>query len=813
MNTLNIIITLTTTAAVVCWLIKRKHNLKNLIISAIILAVLYTIIISLSHKLTVTELQKIDKIAESVRSFGTIVNLTLLSYSIIMVIINILLSPLISISTTVAGSIYLIYSSIFSKVIPILELNLSVLSNISQLALLVLTSIIDIVTISEILLKVSKIIIPTILIERTRIVTVIIVIVSIILSITSVMLLKSINIGTIRYNNLSNILKKSVEEYDKVVNKKYTIIVIDPNYPSLTLVKVRCNEDNISLTIIGIGKFRNVIPCANFSLKISSMFFDLNVSSYSCSSKTIKNITVMYCKIYFNNDINIIDLGRYYVGYFVSNCSSIVVDLEGNEVYVSNPSPLNCTVNLYLPEYVIIDQSLADEYINYIGKVLRFLKIYNDSEILNNLKYFYMSIRNIAYYSHTALLLRNFSSYVFQINNYRYVNWPSNISHVSYNEWLYDRYLEVTNTSRNILSLNIAHFLKDEFSKVIISFIYSILLDTLGLVALFCVIINLSSIENIFYKIFIRISKSVLYDFILILYFRIVSSIIARRVLKRILLKIKGKGAIIFVESKGKVGLYEKIEQKLKVMRMLYLRRYREPNVVIRKCRDIVYKSVDSRIIREIEGSRAPIFHSYRGQREPNIIVKDIIRNLYGKDLKYLNINLKDDRRLLFLLSALYKNYDNIINMSLDVRLTPLQIVLLALRREILEEICRESDEFSRRLRYLLEKFSDRKSIEHEFKEYIRDLYNISTLLSSRLHRKISTRILMDVYKIYDDVNRLHIFKVVKRVLDYYIDRRFVSNIIDRYLEILYRKYSSDVALLRNELRKVRYIRRLFRLR
>ncbi|NPA70683.1 MAG: hypothetical protein GXO26_07730, partial [Crenarchaeota archaeon] len=121
------------------------------------------------------------------------------------------------------------------------------------------------------------------------------------------------------------------------------------------------------------------------------------------------------------------------------------------------------------------------------------------------------------------------------------------------------------------------------------------------------------------------------------------------------------------------------------------------------------------------------------------------------------------------------------------------------------------SNEFSERLRYILDRSSNVRFIEIEFRRYVKDLYYISILLSSKIHRKVTTRMLMSINEIYHDVDRLHIFKVVRNVLDYYIDREFVAKLIDKYLKVLYKKYS-DKSIIRHELRKVWYIRRLFRL-
>ncbi|NPB00882.1 MAG: hypothetical protein GXO10_05860 [Crenarchaeota archaeon] len=815
MNTIYLIITLSVSTSVIIYvLLRRKHNIKNLIASTIILVILYAIIIDLIHRLTLADIHNLELVKEQIKELGIIVNLILLSYSLIMTIINILLSPIIAVSTTLTGSLYMIYSSIFSKVLPSLELSLSILSNISQLAILVITSIIDIVIISIILLKISKIIIPTILIDRVRIIPIIIIITTIILSLTSVMLLKSINIKTIKHDKTLDLFRESLKEYNNIVKRNYTLITIETEYPSLTTIKATCKKDNITLTIIGIGNFRNIIPCKTFKLKISSIFFDIKTQEYVCSNKSKDNITIMNCRIIFTKNFNLLKAyDRYYIGYYITNCSNIIVNIYSDRIYIINPSSSNCLVDLYLPDDVISDQQLANIYRVKIRKILEFLKIYNNKTFLNNVKLFYKSIGDISYYFHNILVLRNYSSTSILIDSHRFVEWPMNLSYVSYNEWLYENFIRLTNFSKNIISLPISNFLQDEFNKIIISFIYSILLDTLGLTVLFCVVVNLSTVENVFYKIFIRISKSVLYDFVLILYFRIISNVIARRVIRRLTSIIRSKRSIIFVDRYDS-KIHHKVIDFSRRVRMFYGRRYRGYDMVFRKCRDIVYRKVDSRIVREIDSSRVPVFDlKIRRTRKFNIVVEDVIRSLYGKSLSELKLgSIKGDRRLLFLVSAVYKSYDNIIDLSLDVRLVPLHVLVLALRRDILYEICKYSDAFSTRLRRILSEVNDRRFMEEMFKVYVKDLYHVSLLLSSKIDRRVSARFLIDIGRIYNDVDRLFIFRFVKNVVDYYVDRRFVSELLRRYVHVLSERYRDDRSVMRRELAKVRYIRRLFRL-
>ncbi|NPA22719.1 MAG: hypothetical protein GXO23_00275 [Crenarchaeota archaeon] len=809
MNTIQLSIAISSIIIVITYLLaKKRNNIRDLTISSIIAATFYIILTTLNNKLLSIDPGRIETLKETIVQLGTTVNITLLTYSIISSIINILLNPIIMLSTTISGTIYLIYTSILSKIIPPLELSLSILSNTTQLATLVLTSIADILIIGKYLAEISKIVIPLIFIKRIRIAIIIIVITSIILLLTSIMLAQSIepnkNISNL---NIEKIYEKAINNYEDTVSRNYTLIQVLSDYPIVTILKIRCNSQK--LTIIGIGNFRNIVPCSNYSIIMKSLFFDIKKFIYSHHEERFRNITIMYYTVKIGENINILKIDkRYYIGYYVSNCTDIMLRMYGDTIHIYNPTDYRCSVSLYIPSKGSEESAkLSDLYNKLLHKVALFLKLYKNitGNIREELNILYRSVGNIAYYSHINIVLKNHSSYDITIEPDKLVLWPYNLSYVTYNSWVYLRYVSISEVSKKVLSLSLSYFLRDQFSKIIILFIYSIVLDTFGIVALFCTLVNVSSIENVFYKIFIRISKSVLYDFVLVLYFRIISTMIARRFLRRFFTLFRSRRSIIFVDNKNR----GKLDKFLYDLKRFYRRRYRGTDYVFRKARETLSRSVDVRVIREIEGSRAPVLDFYR-RGITNMIVEDLIYNIYGKRIQDLrNIDLRKDRRLLFLVSSLYRRYDNIIDLSLDVRMVPVRVLVLSLRRDLLNVISSGSDSVSMRIRSLLH--GSEKVFEDEFKNYVRDLYNVSLLLSSRIYRKVTPRMLVDIDRILKDVDRSLIFKHVKSVIDYHVDREFVREVLDRYVRALYRYYGGRRYVLRRELLKVRYLRRLFR--
>ncbi len=804
------ILTIILAISVISYVIfRRKHNLKEIIISTIIVLLFYTTLEYLSIDIIPMKIQRLEVFIYEFRTLGQLTDLMLLTYSIILSIINILISPIVSTSTSIAGSIYLVYTSIFSRMFSTLETSLFIISNIAQLGMLLFTSISDIVEISKILLNISRAVLPLIFVKKLRTIVLIIVISTIVIALTSVMLLNSTNlINTASVNSnqrISELLENVSNEYNNVALRNYTMISIVSRYPLITILNIRCS--NLSITIYGIGDFQNIVPCRSPRISVRAIFFDISKITYECKRNYIRNMRLISCTIKVPGNINPINIGRYYVGYYVSNCSNIILSIYRDHIYIHNLSPFRCIINVYAPTYNVA-RHFSAIYIKAISSMLRFLRLYKGKSIKGfeiKLEHLYDTFQNIKYYNHIVLSLGNYSETEISVNNHSYVLWPIDISHISYNDWLYRNYNRMKELSTLMFSLGLIKFLRRKFNIIILSSIYSIVLDVLGFVALFCTIVNTSSIENLFYKMFIRISRSILYDFILVFYFRIVSQVISRRVLKRIFSVFKSKGTVVLVDYDNNV----RSKYSLKV-RNFIRKRYVSSDYMFRKSRDAVLKAVDKRIVREIERSRVPALRISRGRRAINIIVEDLIKNLYGKSLSDLkSFNLRSDKRLLFLVSSLYRRYDNIIDLSIDVRLTPTQLVVLSLRRDVLIKLCRDSDYISDKVKRILE--ADRKVIEREFRKYIRDLYQISIVLSSRIYRKVDTNILMSIDSISRDVDRSLVFKWVRNTINYYLDRDFVNVLLSRYVRILRDVYRDREDIINRELMKVRYLRRLFR--
>ncbi len=802
---------------------RNLRDIKDLVTTIILISII--VLISSNYILNYSIcIKKTRDIIEVLESCSKILNLTILTYSISLILLSILISivPVLNIVNT----IYLFYTLPLGKIIdPVLN-SLIIISNIIQLTLIVLVAELDLLIFSKVALKYLIFLPPISLIRRLKMPIILIVVCILIIIISTGLIYKS-GISKINHKilrkikdeifNISKSISKISIEYSNISIFRYI-----SNYGEVSIIYIRCG--NYVDRVFGLGNITIIYNCSNVGLlKAFKIVLNYNVSSeIYCKYTKHRNITYVVC--HSKSKLRPIIYRRYLVGLLHTNCSKVSIKFIDNiTLIVRKHLNASCSVNIVGPfsgsenvQYSNVQYSK----IEILRKIL--YKIYNVDKIVN---YYYnksvvdlrkiltliQTIDNLKYYTVRKFILhRDVDSIYIHFPISRAVLWPVNISTIPYSKSIYTYYRYLINVKSECSNILKTFNFYKYFNNIIIISLYSLFLTIFSIIAAMYILTNILSLEGIVIYPLIKFGKILLSEFLIPLYFKIASKAVSKKFIRSIYRAFKKSEGIVILDN------YHRVENVLKT----YHHRYRVEGLytISNYARRRLSKYIDRRVLYEIENRRMPILYLKnldikKKDYQTKIIIEDIMKNL-GISIELLSdFSIRRferlDRLSKYVLST-YINvsrgfrYYNIIDLSIDMRLTPYHILLLSLDRDVITNVLRRLNLYDMFKDYL---DVNRDFIFSKFRTYIYDLYYASLLTSRIIHRRVTGSIILSLLK-YSDLDRSLYVREVKNILRYHIDFDVVKKILDEYLREVYTRYSGSFR--RRELYKVNILRRLF---
>ncbi len=807
-----------------------KYDIKRLVSTLIIVTIFLLLISSVIKYLNIEKIKvSLKSELESIKITGKLINLTLISVNIILSLINLLLAVN---ALGISNIIYLLYVSPLGKIINPIIYTLSIVSNMCQVLVLIFTAIYDIIVISAYLLKFTNIIVPLTLIKRVRSLALVILAIILISVYTSFYVASIITNFSISKNINSKLLTEMynlTSSWHIPHSSNITVIKFQSHIPSLKIMEVVCHNHR-NYTFIGIGNASILSPCNNTETIVTSYFYDAQYKpKIHCRLvNTTRRFREIICLL-AEPEVKYLTYRGYLIGIYSSNCSSININIEKNYLIIEDGQRENCTVNLFIPESSVRRYSLnmilkIKKYLNSILKInSKAISIINNkNKIMNNihkLEKLYRTIDNIKYYHNFLIHLRNGTRYIVPISINRSVLWPLHIDLIPYNRYSYSSIVRLILIDSIIKKLKLYEIFSNFYNKIMVCVLYYAYVSLFSIVSIIILTMAISRNSINITSILLRVCRSMLYDLVAIPYFKIISKIVGHKFIKHIteLFHIKDEVILKIENSNQKV-----IRNHVKYSPL----QYRQETYVdiFGKARTRMRSVVDSRILYELENRRKPIL-DLTGRRlrygkyvrQIKTILKSIMTNL-GIDYNFIinNFSLKklaetDDITKYIITTYLNSDkryYSNIIDISLDVRLAPIHIVLLSLRRDILKHVISRDEN----LYYSLSKYLDYSiiNIRRRYREYVRDMYAISIYLSKVVHRKITSSLLLSMYSMRDLENSLTV-RVVRRFLEEYIMYDTVNRLLEKYEKVS--RFRLRGRELYREIEKVSILRKLFNIR